>query len=180
MNKQELTELMQATAQDAVVYAAEEHQVLLDFSLDSLVKVDEILSELYLRQQEQRHADDLLFTLCNVFGAYTGEVFIHHVGGEWYHDESTPDAPYICVRYNGKEFPFLFGVSPDPQNSKCQLTQLRGASHDKCDAIAAFCQAVTASPSKMHSSKSFCLAALQGKMPPIFLDLHFLAIWGLP
>ncbi|KKL00594.1 hypothetical protein EIK76_14460 [Rheinheimera mesophila] len=106
MNKQELTELMQATAQDAVVYAAEEHQVLLDFSLDSLVKVDEILSELYLRQQEQRHADDLLFTLCNVFGAYTGEVFIHHVGGEWYHDESTPDAPYICVRYNGKEFPF--------------------------------------------------------------------------
>lgn len=102
MNKQELTELMKATAQDAVVYAAEEHQVLLDFSLDSLVKVDEILSELYLRQQEQRHADDLLFTLSNVFGAYTGEVFIHHVGGEWYHDQSTPDAPYICVHHNGK------------------------------------------------------------------------------
>lgn len=106
MNKQELTELMKATAQDAVVYAAEEHQVLLDFSLDSLVKVDEILSELYLRQQEQRHADDLLFTLSNVFGAYTGEVFIHHVGGEWYHDQSTPDAPYICVHHNDKEFPF--------------------------------------------------------------------------
>lgn len=106
MNKQELTDLMKATAQDAVTYAAEEHQVLLDFSLDSLSKVDEILSELFLRQQEQRHADDLLFTLSNVFGAYTGEVFINHVGGDWYYDESTPDAPYICVRYNGKEFPF--------------------------------------------------------------------------
>lgn len=106
MNNQELTELMKVTAQDAVVYAAEEHQVLLDFSLDSLTKVDEILSELFLRQQEQRHADEVLFTLSNVFGAYTGEVFIHHVGGQWYHDESTPDAPYICVRYNGKEFPF--------------------------------------------------------------------------
>jgi hypothetical protein len=106
MNKQELTDLMKATAQDAVVYAAEEHQVMLDFSLDSLSQVDEILSELFLRQQEKRHSDELLFTLCNVFGAYTGEVFIHHVGGDWYHDESTPDAPYICVRYNGKEFPF--------------------------------------------------------------------------
>ncbi|MCA1928500.1 hypothetical protein [Rheinheimera sp.] len=106
MNKQEVTELMKASAQDAVVYAAEEHQVLLDFSLDSLTLVDEILSELFLRQQEQRHADDLLFTLCNILGAYTGEVFIHHVGGEWYHDVSTPDAPFICVRYNGKEFPF--------------------------------------------------------------------------
>ena len=106
MNKQEVTELMKATAQDAVVYAAEDHQVLLDFSLDSLTKVDEILSELFLRQQEQRHADDLLFTLSNVFGAYTGEVFIHHVGGEWYYDESTPEAPYICVHFNGKEFRF--------------------------------------------------------------------------
>ena len=76
MNNQELTELMKASAQDAVVYAAEEHQALLDFSLDSLTKVDEILSELFLRQQEQRHADDLLFTLSNVFGAYTGEVSV--------------------------------------------------------------------------------------------------------
>ncbi|RVT46265.1 hypothetical protein EMM73_09800 [Rheinheimera sediminis] len=106
MNQHEVSELMKATAQDAVVYAAEEHQVLLDFSLDSLSKVDEILSELYLRQQEQRHADDLLFTLCNLFGSYTGEIFIHHVGGQWYYDESSPDAPYICVHYNGKEFPF--------------------------------------------------------------------------
>mgnify|MGYP006862893575 FL=1 len=77
MNNQELTELMKVTAQDAVVYSAEEHQVLLDFSLDSLTKVDEILSELFLRQQEQRHADEVLFTLSNVFGAYTGLSLIH-------------------------------------------------------------------------------------------------------
>ena len=106
MNAKELTELMKASAQDATVYAAEEHQVLLDFSLDSLTLVDEVLSELFLRQQEKPHTNEMLFTLSNIFGAYTGEVFIHHVGGDWYYDESTPEAPYISVHYNGKEFPF--------------------------------------------------------------------------
>ncbi len=106
MNSQELTELMQVTAKDAVWYAEEQHQVVLDFSLDSLTKVDEILRVLFLRHLEKRHTDEELFTLSNLFGAYTGEIFIHHVGGQWYQDKSTPEAPYICVRSGDKQFAF--------------------------------------------------------------------------
>lgn len=106
MQSQELSELMQASAQDAIAYAAEQHQLTLDFSLVSLSLVDQLLSKLHSDQQSRPHSGEMLFTLCNIMGAYVGEVFIRNVGGSWQSDNSDQTAPYMAVGFGDKEFPF--------------------------------------------------------------------------
>lgn len=106
MQQQELNNLMQGAAADAVNYAAEEHNLSLDKSIDSLQLVDIMLAELHRREQQQRHSVELIFTLCNIVGAYIGELFIANVGGHWQHDQSNSDAPFVYIRLNDKEFPF--------------------------------------------------------------------------
>lgn len=106
MQLQELNNLMQASAKDAVQYAREEHQYTLDFSEKSLLHVDSILSELHQREQSQQHSSEMIFTLCTMLGAYIGEVFIASVGGQWQQNLNDSTAPFIFVQYNDKEFPF--------------------------------------------------------------------------
>lgn len=106
MHHQELHGLMQQSAQDAVSYATEQHQTNLDFSLDSLVLVDQILGRLHEDQQVKAHSSELIFTLCNIFGAYVGEVFIRHVGGSWQNNTQDNTAPYLAVNFGDREFPF--------------------------------------------------------------------------
>ncbi|GAB2933858.1 hypothetical protein [Rheinheimera gaetbuli] len=106
MQLQQLSELMQAAAQDAVRYAAEEHQITLDTSLASLVQVDVILSELHQRELAQKHSVEMIFTLCNILGAYIGEVFIATSGGHWQQNQVDSTAPFIYVQHHDKEFPF--------------------------------------------------------------------------
>lgn len=106
MQLQQLSELMQAAAQDAVRYAAEEHQITLDNSLASLAQVDVILSELHQRELAQKHSAEMIFTLCNILGAYIGEVFIAASGGHWQQNQVDSKAPFIYVQYHDKEFPF--------------------------------------------------------------------------
>ncbi|MEE2000145.1 hypothetical protein QWY20_01660 [Alkalimonas sp. MEB108] len=106
MHDQQLRDLMVQSANDAVNYASEEFQLELDFSRESLLQLDSLVSALHQRQKKQAHAHDLLFTLCTILGAYTGEVFRRELGGEWFHDKSTQDAPYLCLTYLDKEFPF--------------------------------------------------------------------------
>ncbi len=105
MNPTELSELMLQSAQDAVAYAKEEHQVTLDLSLESLPLVDVLLSSIAHQQQKQRMSDAHMFTLCNIFGAYLGQVFLAVVGGEWVHQTGDETAPYVSLNYNNKEFP---------------------------------------------------------------------------
>ena len=52
MQQQELNNLMQGAAADAVNYAAEEHQLTLDHSIDSLQQIDVLLAELHSREQK--------------------------------------------------------------------------------------------------------------------------------
>ena len=106
MQQQELNNLMQGAAADAVNYAAEEHNITLDHSIDSLQQIDVLLAELHSREQKQRHSAEVVFTLCNIIGAYIGELFIANVGGHWQHDQSDSDAPFVYIRLNDKEFPF--------------------------------------------------------------------------
>lgn len=106
MQLQQLSKLMQAAAQDAVRYAAEEHQITLDNSLASLAQVDVILSELHQRELAQKHSAEMIFTLCNILGAYIGEVFIAASGGHWQQNQVDSSAPFIYVQYHDKEFPF--------------------------------------------------------------------------
>ncbi|MEH8018136.1 hypothetical protein MN202_12895 [Rheinheimera muenzenbergensis] len=106
MQQQQLSELMQAAATDAVRYANEEHHITLDHSLDSLALVDSILSELHQRELAQQHSAEMIFTLCNMLGAYIGEVFIAASGGQWQQNKVDSTAPFIYVQYHDKEFPF--------------------------------------------------------------------------
>lgn len=105
MNNTELTELMLQSATDAVNYARDEHHVQLDMTLDSLPLVDVLLSSIAHQQQKQRMSDAHMFALCNIFGAYLGQVFISIVGGEWVHQTADENAPYVSLNYNNKEFP---------------------------------------------------------------------------
>lgn len=106
MHDQQLKELMSQSADDAVSYANDEFQLALDYSIESLSTLDELVSNLHERQKKQAHATDLLFTLSTILGAYTGEVFRLQRGGEWFHDKSNTDAPYVCLTYLDREYPF--------------------------------------------------------------------------
>lgn len=101
----ELEQLMQQCAADAVQFAAEEYQLELDFSVESLALVDTILTRLSEVQRLQRFSDEHMFTLCNIFGAYLGQIFISVVGGEWIHQQGDEYAPYVSLNYNNREFP---------------------------------------------------------------------------
>lgn len=105
MNPNELSELMLQSAKDAVSYAQEDHQVTLDLSLESLPLVDVLLSSIAHQQQKQRMSDAHMFALCNIFGAYLGQVFLSIVGGQWVHQTGDETAPYVSLNYNNKEFP---------------------------------------------------------------------------
>lgn len=106
MQAQELNTLMQQSAADAVSFVAEQYQLTLDGSLESLHQVDTLLSHLYQDQQTKPHSNEMLFTLCNIIGAYIGEVFIQHVGGQWQNNMQDQSAPYLAVGFGDKEFPF--------------------------------------------------------------------------
>lgn len=106
MQNKELSELMLASAQDAKIYALEQHQISLNDDFASLAKVDEILSLLHVDQQNKPHSAEMLFTLCNIMGAYVGEIFIQTVGGQWQSNNSDQTAPYMAVGFGDKEFPF--------------------------------------------------------------------------
>ena len=106
MQTNEISKLMQDAARDAVTYVAEQHQLELDFSLASLKKVDAILVTLHQHEQQQSHSAEVIFTLCNILGAYIGEVFIKNYGGNWHNNTADDSAPYISVQLSDKEFPF--------------------------------------------------------------------------
>lgn len=101
----ELTTLMQQSAADAVQFAADEYQIALDCSLESLPLVDTILQQLNHHHRQNRLSEEHLFTLANIFGAYLGQIFISVVGGEWMHQKAVEDAPYVSLNYNNREFP---------------------------------------------------------------------------
>ncbi len=105
MNNVELNELMEQSAKDAVNFAKDEHQLALDLTLESLPLVDVLLSSIAHQQQKQRMSDAHMFALCNIFGAYLGQVFKSVVGGDWVHQTSDETAPYVSLNYNNKEFP---------------------------------------------------------------------------
>jgi len=106
MQQQELNDLMQAAANDAKTYVAEEHKLTLSNTVESLTQLDQVLDTLHQRETTQRHSAEVVFTLSNILGAYAGEVFIANVGGQWQHNQRDTDAPFVFVQFHDKEFPF--------------------------------------------------------------------------
>jgi hypothetical protein len=106
MNQNELNELMQDSAQNAIESTKNEFDVVLDRSLDSISKVDDVLLSFLDKYQDSALEDQAVFTLCNIYGAYVGEVFKQRVGGTWRYDDSDEKAPYVVLDYNGHSYAF--------------------------------------------------------------------------
>jgi hypothetical protein len=106
MKQQELDTLMQDTAQDAANAAKEEFDIILDFSVESIAKVDSTIEHFIKAFPSQSLEDKAIFTLCNMYGAYTGEIFRKLAGGQWHYDTSMPDAPTILLVIKDKSYAF--------------------------------------------------------------------------
>ncbi|GAB1620153.1 hypothetical protein F9L16_06605 [Agarivorans sp. B2Z047] len=89
MDAKEFTELMQNSAKDAVLFAKEEYQIELDFSLNSIADIDKIIAQLSIQALD----DKALFTYSFLLGSYLGEVYIQSYNGHWLYEEETEDEP---------------------------------------------------------------------------------------
>ncbi|WP_100641006.1 hypothetical protein [Alteromonas facilis] len=106
MDQQELNALMADSAKNAVETTHKEFGIDLDGSPDSISQVDDVLLSFLDKYQDSALEDQAVFTLCNIYGAYVGEVFKKSLGGEWRYDVSDPSAPYVVLDYNNRSYAF--------------------------------------------------------------------------
>ena len=86
MAPQDLSEIMQSFAEQAVAAAAREHQIELDYSEESLKQVENILERLDAPLPGGASAAPsgvATEDLCKMWGGYLGEVVRRRWGGEW-------------------------------------------------------------------------------------------------
>jgi hypothetical protein len=106
MSSAELTDLMIDSAQNAVITTQEEFNLTLDGTEQSIEMVDNVLLNWLERYKGQVLPENAVFTICNIYGAYIGEIFRNKVGGNWAYDESDIDAPYVVLDYAGSTYAF--------------------------------------------------------------------------
>ena len=106
MNNDELQRLMNDSANDAIEVSKEEFNVDLDYSHESIQEIDRLFSSFKETFKEQVLEDKAIFTLCNIYGAYIGEVFKKLADGYWIYDESEQDAPTIFLKVDEHTYAF--------------------------------------------------------------------------
>ncbi|WP_137167063.1 hypothetical protein [Salinimonas lutimaris] len=106
MDQQELNQLMQESATDAVHSAQEMFGITLSFDAASIALVDEVLIRVVQTYNDKALQDSAVFTLCNIYGAYIGEVFKTLAGGQWRYDQSEPDAPFVVLDVGDRSYAF--------------------------------------------------------------------------
>lgn len=106
MTNEELTQLMIDSAQNAIETTQQEFGVTLDGTEQSLAQVDDVILSWLDKYKDQALEDSVVFTVCNIYGAYVGEIFRQKVGGNWNYDVSQSDAPYVVVEYAGNTYAF--------------------------------------------------------------------------
>lgn len=98
MSPDELNKLMADCAKDAVVTAADEFEIVLDHSPASVKLVDDILLSFVDKYHDLALEDEAVFTICNIFGAYVGEILKAQLDGQWIYDQSNPKAPAVFLQ----------------------------------------------------------------------------------
>jgi hypothetical protein len=78
----------------------------LDGSEQSIDLVDDVILSWLGRYKDKALEENAVFTICNIYGAYIGEIFRNKVGGNWAYDESDPSAPYVVLNYAGNTYAF--------------------------------------------------------------------------
>ncbi len=106
MTSAELTEIMIDSAQNAITTTEEEFNLTLDGTEQSIELVDDVILSWLGRYKDQALEPNAVFTICNIYGAYVGEIFREKIGGNWNYDESDPDAPYVVLNYAGNSYAF--------------------------------------------------------------------------
>lgn len=106
MNNLELLQLMTDSAKDAVLVTKEQFNLELDYSVNSIIFVDDAINGYLDIYKAQALEDKAVFTLCNMYGAYIGEVFRKAVGGNWVFDEHIKDAPSIFISIKQNQYAF--------------------------------------------------------------------------
>ncbi|WP_220721077.1 hypothetical protein [Agarivorans litoreus] len=95
--------LMEQAAKDAVDFSRENFDKDLDFTIDSILYVDEIVEKLSESNLEEKDA----FTLSYIFGAYLGETYKRHRNGSWlFVEETDSEPPQTFLEDEGKTFAF--------------------------------------------------------------------------
>jgi len=106
MEQQALNKLMRDSANDAIKTSEEEFGIELDFSSESILLIDTIISKFLDIYNDQVLEDKAVFTICNIYGAYIGEVFRKLAGGQWQYNLQDEEAPSIMLMYQDKTFAF--------------------------------------------------------------------------
>lgn len=106
MTREELEQLMADSAENAIATTRQEFNLELDGTPESIQVVDDVILAWIDKYKDEALEDNAVFTLCNIYGAYIGEVFKQLVGGHWHYDETDPDAPYVVLEYAGRSYAF--------------------------------------------------------------------------
>jgi len=106
MSPGELDQLMQDCAKDAISAAKSEFNITLDESVESVALVDDVLLSFIDKYHDQALEDEAVFTICNIFGAYVGEILKDVLGGTWIYDQSNPKAPYVLLVVGENSYAF--------------------------------------------------------------------------
>jgi hypothetical protein len=102
-------QFMAALAEEAIRYAATRN-VTLDYSPDSVAKVEEMLEELHKSFAAGQLSDIDLQLHAHQFGAYIGEVLRRQYGGHWAEDHHAAGPKTYPIHWQKKN-------SPDPNAS---------------------------------------------------------------
>lgn len=107
MNQDELNQLMEESADNAVQTAKDEFSIELDFTAETLDGVDKSILGFLNKYPEDALQEKAIFTICNIYGAYLGETFKkQHKQASWVYDDSAPEAPSIFLAAFDKTFAF--------------------------------------------------------------------------
>ena len=106
MTNSELTELMIDSANNAVSTTLSEFNFELDGSVESISHVDDVILSWIDKYKDRALEDSSVFTICNIYGAYIGEIFRKNIGGKWHYDQSDENAPYVVLEYGDKSYAF--------------------------------------------------------------------------
>ncbi|HEX3044972.1 MAG TPA: hypothetical protein VHY08_09455, partial [Bacillota bacterium] len=98
MQDQKLHEDMQLLARKVVEQAKECFDVTLDYSEESLVDMNQILSYLYEANVIEPLPENDRARTTMIFGAYLGEVFRRNIGGDWVKEWHPKIGEYIFIK----------------------------------------------------------------------------------
>ena len=95
------SERMAASSAQAITTASEDFQVRLDYSLESIARLEEILGRQAAASQQEPISQERLQDLVTMWGSYLGEVVCRLWDGHWMVPEDGPFKNAICVVARG-------------------------------------------------------------------------------